>query len=266
MEEFHLQFISDDLHKVQVPVRVIDDKGLSGVKFFKTPSFIKGSVLCQLSFRLSPLKRDLKKTPVEFFGIPVDDEILSNPQATDVLAIGRQFVASEVYEDLLDRLDKGNINERQATKSFYETLAGLKIEFQTECFEALVRNLSSHGGYQHVADRLKKGKDAVCKSLKTNRKVRKIVSEKVEHNWKRLARELGLTDGIIEAISEEKQNECGECCYKALQTWCENKGASATIRKVMVALNRIGLADINNDIVDCLNLTTTATTATTAFT
>ena len=98
------------------------------------------------------------------------------------------------------------------------------------------------------------GKDAVCKSLQTNREVKKIVSEKVEHNWKSLARELGLTDGTIDAISEEEQNKCGECCYKALQTWCEKNGASATIRRVMIALNRIGLADINNDIVDCLCL------------
>ncbi|RMX47137.1 hypothetical protein pdam_00016218 [Pocillopora damicornis] len=30
MDEFYLQFMSDDLHKAQVPIRVIDDKGLSG--------------------------------------------------------------------------------------------------------------------------------------------------------------------------------------------------------------------------------------------
>ena len=98
------------------------------------------------------------------------------------------------------------------------------------------------------------GKDAVCKSLQTNWEVKKIVSEKVEHHWKRLARELGLTDGKIDAISKEEHNECGECCYIALQIFCEENGASATIRRVMVALTRIGLVDINNDIVDCLKL------------
>ncbi|PFX16329.1 hypothetical protein AWC38_SpisGene19409 [Stylophora pistillata] len=162
-------------------------------------------------------KTEMMKTPVEFFGIPVNDEILSNPRARDVLAIGKQFVGSEVYEDLLHRLEKASLNERQTIQSFFEILAGLNIEFQNGCFDALVKKLSTHGGYQHVADRLKEGKDAVCKSLQTNREVKKIVSEKVEHDWKSLARELGLTDGTIDAISEEEQNKCGECCYKALQ-------------------------------------------------
>ena len=54
------RFMSDDLHKAQVPIRVIDDKGLSGVKFFKTPKFEKDTLLCRLNFRVSPLKRKLK--------------------------------------------------------------------------------------------------------------------------------------------------------------------------------------------------------------
>ena len=56
------RFISDDLHKVQVPIRVIDDKGPPGVKFYKTPKFEKGTLLCGLYFRLSPPKRKLKVT------------------------------------------------------------------------------------------------------------------------------------------------------------------------------------------------------------
>ena len=98
------------------------------------------------------------------------------------------------------------------------------------------------------------GKDAVCKSLKTNSDVKKIVLEKAEYHWKNLARELGLEDGIIDAISAEEKDKCEECCYKILQKWCEGNGETATIRRVVVALTRIGLADINNDIVDCLNL------------
>ena len=98
------------------------------------------------------------------------------------------------------------------------------------------------------------GKVAVCKSLKTNADVKKIISEKVEYHWKNLARELELEDGKIDAISEEEQDKCGECCYQVLQKWCGKNGETATIRRVMVALTRIGLADINNDIVDCLNL------------
>nr|XP_058951952.1 uncharacterized protein LOC131779422 [Pocillopora verrucosa] len=254
MEEFHLQFISDDLHKAQVPIRVIDDKGLSGVKFFKTPKFEKGTLLCRLNFRVSPLKRKLKKIAVEFFGIPVNDEILSNPRPEQVLVIGKKFVGSGVYDDLLSRFDKGNMSQKQTIKSFYEALAGLNIETQDECFEALVKELNEYKVYGFVVDRLKEGKVAVCKSLKTNADVKKIVSEKVEYHWKNLARELGLEDGIIDAISVEQQDKCGECCYQVLQRWYEENGESATIRRAMVALTRIGLADINNDIVDCLNL------------
>ena len=98
------------------------------------------------------------------------------------------------------------------------------------------------------------GKDAVCKSLKTNADVKKIVSEKVEYHWKNLARELGLEDGGVDAISVEEKDKCEECCYQVLKKWCEENGEMATIRRVMVALTRVGLADINNDIVDCLNL------------
>ena len=98
------------------------------------------------------------------------------------------------------------------------------------------------------------GKDAVCKSLETNGDVKKIVLEKAEYHWKNLARELGFINGRIDAISEEEKDNCGECCYQVLRQWCEGKGKSATIRRVMVALTKIGLADINNDIVDCLNL------------
>ena len=76
--------------------------------------------------------------------------------------------------------------------------------------------------------------------------MKKIVSEKAEYHWEDLARELGLTDRKIDT--------CGECCFQVLQKWCEENGESATIRRVMVALTRVGLADINNDIVDCLNL------------
>ena len=101
----------------------------------------------------------LQKTPVEFFGIPVNDEILSSPRPENVLGIGKQFVGSEVYDDLLSRFSKGNMNQKQTIKSFYEALAGLKIEIQDECFEALVEKLSDFNAYGFVMDRPKEGND-----------------------------------------------------------------------------------------------------------
>ena len=73
--------------------------------------------------------------------------------------IGKQFVGSEVYDDLLSRFSKGNINQKQTIQSFYEALAGLKIETQDECFEALVEELSDFNVYGFVVDRLKEGND-----------------------------------------------------------------------------------------------------------
>ena len=84
--------------------------------------------------------------------------------------------------------------------------------------------------------------------------VKRIVSEKVGHFWKKLARGLGLIEGRIETILEEENDKHEECCYKALQGWCYENGEEATIRKLMIALTTIGLADINNDIINCLNL------------
>ena len=96
---------------------------------------------------------------MEFFGIPVNDEILSNPRPEQVLVIGKKFVGSEVYDDLLSRFDKGNMNQKQTIKSFYEALAGLNIETQDECFEALVKELNEYKVYGFVVDRLKEGND-----------------------------------------------------------------------------------------------------------
>ena len=96
---------------------------------------------------------------MEFFGIPVNDEVLSNPRPEHVLQIGRQFVGSKVYDDLLSRFIKGNINQKQTIQSFYEALAGLKIEIQDNCFEALVKELSNCNEYGFVVDRLQEGND-----------------------------------------------------------------------------------------------------------
>ena len=96
---------------------------------------------------------------MEFFGIPVNDEILSNPRPENVLGIGKQFVGSKVYDDLLSRFSKGNMNQKQTMQSFYEALAGLKIETQDEYFEALVKEMSRYDTFEFVGHRLQEGND-----------------------------------------------------------------------------------------------------------
>ena len=77
------------------------------------------------------------------------------------------------------------------------------------------------------------------------------MSEKVGSLWKRLGRQLELGEGRIETISEEERDD-QERCYKALQSWCQLNGEKATIRKLMLALTKTGLAEVNNDIMTCL--------------
>lgn len=82
----------------------------------------------------------------------------------------------------------------------------------------------------------------------------RIVSEKVGHCWKKLARELNLREGRIDMISEEEEDH-EERCHKALQRWCQENGEEATIRKLMLALNKSGFPDVNKDVINCLNKT-----------
>ena len=97
--------------------------------------------------------------------------------------------------------------------------------------------------------------DKVIVPLKKESGVIKKVSQKVESSWKKLARELELTDGQINNISEdEKESDDEERCYATLQTWCKQEGEGATVRKLMIALTRIGKAEVNNDIMKCLDL------------
>lgn len=91
---------------------------------------------------------------MDFFGVPVSDQILLEARAGEVLGICKQFVDSSMYNSHLSRLSSGS--EEEVLQSFFETLAGLTSERQDECFQALVTELK----YEHVIDRLRKGK--VC--------------------------------------------------------------------------------------------------------
>lgn len=100
----------------------------------------------------------LQRIPVEFFGVPVNDEILLQARADLVLGICRPFVTDEVYEGHLHRLTNGIETNKQVLKSFFEVLAGLDSADQEECFEAIVNQLSTEEGFAHVVERLQTGK------------------------------------------------------------------------------------------------------------
>ena len=98
------------------------------------------------------------------------------------------------------------------------------------------------------------GRGVVSRPLKANYAVLRTVSEEVGHCWQNVARELNLSRGRIETISCEEEDD-QERCYKALEKWCEENGEEATIRKLMLALNKSGLADVNKNVMNCLNPT-----------
>lgn len=98
------------------------------------------------------------------------------------------------------------------------------------------------------------GRDVVSRPVIGNHEVLRTVSEEVGHCWKNLARELNLNRGRIEMISEEEEDD-QERCYKALERWCQENGEEATIRKLMLVLNKLGLADVNKNVMNCLKLT-----------
>ena len=60
------------------------------------------------------------------------------------------------YEDFCKQCDYQG--ERRVLRSFFEFLAGLTLENQQSCFEAIVRKLRNQGNLDHIIQRLEKGK------------------------------------------------------------------------------------------------------------
>ena len=103
----------------------------------------------------------LQKIPVEFFGVPVNDEILLQARTEIILAICRPHVTDDIYEGHRHRLTNSIETNKQVLKSFFEVLAGLDSEDQEKCFEAIVNKLLSSStveGFAHVVERLQTGK------------------------------------------------------------------------------------------------------------
>lgn len=89
--------------------------------------------------------------------------------------------------------------------------------------------------------------------LTEKREVIPKVSERVGSSWKSLARDFKFEDEIINSLAGEERGDI-ERCYIVLQRWCEYNGRNATVRKLMIALTKMGKAKVNNDIMRCLDL------------
>ena len=106
----------------------------------------------------------LQNTPVEFFGIPLNDEILLQAEAHLVLAACRRLVAEEVYQQHYSHLSRGNRPGSQVLQNFFMFLAALKMEVQEECFEAII-NITDATRLAHVIQRLQEGKRRTLGSM-----------------------------------------------------------------------------------------------------
>ena len=101
----------------------------------------------------------LQKTPVEFFGVPLNDAHLLDADVGCVLGACRGFVSDELYQGHFTRLTSGNQTPTQVLKSFLENLARLDPEKQNGCFEAImkVHKEMNEEGSVHVVKRLQEG-------------------------------------------------------------------------------------------------------------
>ncbi|XP_067047123.1 uncharacterized protein [Acropora muricata] len=107
--------------------------------------------------RESPDQMLQKSAPVEFYGIPLKDDILLDAPARIVIAACRGKMDKDRYEDFCKQCDYQG--ERGVLRSFFEFLAGLTLENQQSCFEAIVRKLRNQGNLDHIIQRLEKAPD-----------------------------------------------------------------------------------------------------------
>lgn len=102
----------------------------------------------------------MQKTPVEFFGLPFDDEILHDARFSDILVACKEVLQDigrgEVYNDHFDLASKSS--ERDVQNSFFKALSRLPQEHQEKCFDKIVDMLEEGGvGSEHIKEHLLKG-------------------------------------------------------------------------------------------------------------
>ena len=106
-----------------------------------------------------------QKTPVEFFGVPLNDQTLLDADPNYVLSACRPFLPHDTYEEHFNHLNSGYRTPKQALRSLLQVVAGLDPSSQDECFEAVVSALrgASNEGFLHVIERLQEG-NMFCKT------------------------------------------------------------------------------------------------------
>ena len=127
---------------------------------------LNDGVRCLLCLDLSSsFLLTFQKTPVEFFGVPLNDQTLSDADPKYVLSACRPFLSNDAYQEHFNHLNSGYRTPQQALRSLLRVVAGLDPNSQDECFEAVVSALreASNEGFLHVIERLQEG-NMFCKT------------------------------------------------------------------------------------------------------
>ena len=127
---------------------------------------LNDGVRCLLCLDLSSsFLLTFQKTPVEFFGVPLNDQTLLDADPNYVLSACRPFLSNDAYQEHFNHLNSGNRTPQQALRSLLQVVAGLDPNSQDECFEAVVSALrgASNEGFLHVIERLQEG-NMFCKT------------------------------------------------------------------------------------------------------
>ena len=126
---------------------------------------LSDGVRCLFCLDLSSFLFTFQKTPVEFFGVPLNDQTLSDADPNYVLSACRPFLSHDTYQEHFNPLNSRNKTPKQALRSLLQVVAGLDPNRQDECFEAVVSALreASNEGFLHVIERLQKG-NMFCKT------------------------------------------------------------------------------------------------------
>ena len=105
----------------------------------------------------------LQKNPVEFFGVPLNDSVLTDAPLMGILGACKGVLEKIKRREIYDNHSKRSYDDGSAAvTSFFTSLARLSPDDQQECFDAIVSFLEKPGdgqeGIEHVADRLRYGK------------------------------------------------------------------------------------------------------------
>ncbi|XP_015747896.1 PREDICTED: uncharacterized protein LOC107327669 isoform X3 [Acropora digitifera] len=256
--------LQKELYLQNLRVRVEKEGDLT-ISFCGSEELDENNMLCEMDVELPPPKNDpvlaADKTPVEFFGLPFDDETLheapfegSNGILTACNGVLHDIGRRDIYDD---HLRSKFPFERDALKSFLRELSKLDPEHKQRCFDEIVSTLEKGGkGLKHIRDRLIKARDEINEPISDQ--VCDVVADRFqcETSWRTLAGDLQpkIGDGVIDAIEEEKKQCSKECCRAVLKTWYQRHTSSATNKELMRCLTNMSLANVNWQIMRKLGL------------